>query len=125
MAGGTNAFSSDAILADTRRVDSAEITIVTAGTIVSIAIPDNVIGFKLFPRTNTVRFDVNNTSVSAVAALAVTGGTAQIDISTSFSRGGIAKNDQWETRLLERKPDKVLSMRCATASTVVDVEFFR
>ena len=108
--------SSDAATAEKRHLESyvdtgveksIEITLSgTPGTVTTITLPDTAKGFKLYPRTNHIRFSVNNTSPAAVA----TSSSGTIAAS-AFAAGGIAKNDAWETRLLPTGASRTLSLR--------------
>lgn len=105
---------------DTGNEKSIEITLSgTPGEITVVTLPDTAKGFKLYPRTNGVRFSVNNTSPAAVA----TSSTTPIAAS-ALAVGGIAKPDMWETRLLPNGTARTLSLRSATASVVVDLEVY-
>lgn len=118
--------------ADTGAERSIEVTLSgTPGTLTTITLPSDVKGFRLYPRTNSVRFAVyhlNNARTLAAVATDSTGTVA----STAFAIGGIAKNDLWETRLLpsvQKYPNgtainRVLTLRSITASVVIDVEIF-
>lgn len=82
----------------------------SVNTTQSISIPDEALGFRIYPTANSIRFAVNEApaAVGTMPALAV---------------GGIAKNDIWETRLLDWGTAKTLQL-LSTAATTVDVEFF-
>ncbi len=101
----------------------------TPGTLTTITLPTDVKGFRLYPRTNHVRFAVyysNNPRTLAAVATDTDNTVAAAD----FAIGGIAKNDIWETRLLppDRSnnggPARILTLRSITADVVVDVELF-
>jgi hypothetical protein len=105
---------------DTANESSLEVTLSgTPGTVTTITLPNTAKGFKLYPRTNHIRFSVNNTSTAAVGTSSSTTVAASV-----FAVGGIAKNDMWETRLLPNGASRTLSLRSTTASVVVDVEVF-
>lgn len=114
---------------DTGTETSIEATLsATPGTLKTIDIPDTAKGFKLYPRTNHIRFAVyqaNSERVLAAVATSAAGSNTIAD--TDLAIGGIAKNDMWEVRLLPPKtPEttRVLTLRSTTGSVVVDVEFF-
>lgn len=98
----------------------------TPGTLTTIDVPDDSKGFKLYPRTNHIRFAVYYAnSVRTLAAVATDTDNTIAD--TDLAIGGIAKPDIWETRLLPPKtPEttRILTLRSTTADVVVDVEFF-
>lgn len=111
---------------DTLNVRSIELTLSgTPGVISTITVPSGAKGFRLYPRSNHIRFMVNaGGSTNQIAAVAAS--SALIITSTDAARGGIAKNDAWETRLLpaiDNRP-RYLYLRSTTASVVVDIEFF-
>lgn len=109
-------------LVDTGNEKSLEITLsATPGTITNITLPDAAKGFRLFPRTNHIRFSVNNTSPAAVGTVAANDQTV---VAADFAVGGIAKADLWETRLLPHGKNRTLSLRSITGSVVVDCEVF-
>lgn len=105
---------------DTGSEQSIEITLSgTPGTVTTLTLPNTSKGVKIFARTNHVRFAVNNTAVAAVGT-----SSSQTIAATVLTVGGIAKADQWETRLLPSGTTRTLSIRSTTASVVVDVEVF-
>ena len=105
---------------DTGAEQSIEITLSgTPGTVTTVTLPAAAKGFKLYPRTNHVRFSVDNTSLAAVAT-----SSAATIAASAFAVGGIAKGDMWETRLLPSATTRTLSLRSTTASVVVDLEVF-
>ena len=107
---------------DTGAEKSVEITLsATPGTVTNITVPDTAKGFKLYPRTDHIRFSVNNTSPAAVATVATNDQTV---VAADFAVGGIAKGNLWETRLLPNGASRTISLRSATASVVVDLEVF-
>jgi hypothetical protein len=115
-------YSADEVLfrSDTGNSKSIEITLDgTPGALSTVTLPSDAIGFKIWPRTNHVRFAINQ----ALAAVAT--GTTTIAAS-DLAVGGIAKNDQWEVRLLPPayKGTRILTLRSTTASVVVDLEVF-
>ena len=112
---------------DTLNEKSIEVTLsATPGNLTTVTLPDNAKGFKLFPRTNHVRFAVYyDGTVRTLAAVATDsdGTVAAADLAI----GGIAKNDMWEVRLLPGdsiNTDRILTLRSTTASVVVDLEVF-
>ena len=105
---------------DTSREKSIEITLSgTPGELSTVTLPDDAIGFKIYPRTNHIRFAVNQ------GAAAVATGTTTVT-AANFAVGGIAKNDMWEVRLLPPRylGARILTLRSTTASVVVDLEVF-
>lgn len=113
---------------DTGNEVSSEVTLsATPGTVTAITIPNQYKGFRLYPRTNHVRFSVNR-SAAAVGTVATGNQAATIG---NFDTGGVAKAEAWETRLLpavgtnnSTSQSRVLYLRSITASVVVDVELF-
>ena len=90
----------------------------TANTVTTVTLPDNVRGFRLFPRANAIRFAVGENTV-AVGTSSSTTVAASV-----FTVGGIAKADMWETRLISAGASRTLRLSSATASVVVDIEVF-
>jgi hypothetical protein len=81
-------------------------------------LPDEAIGFRLYPRSSACRFAVGED----LAAVAISSAT---NIAASAPAvGGIAKADAWETRLLETGQNRTLRLRSPAASLVVDLEVF-
>ena len=118
--------------ADTGAERSIEVTLSgTPGTLTTITLPADVKGFRLYPRTNHVRFAVYHLNATRTLAAVATDSTGTVAAS-AFAIGGIAKNDIWETRLLpsvNKYPngasvERVLTLRSITASVVIDVEIF-
>jgi len=104
---------------DTGVEGSIEVTLSgTPGDVTVITLPDSSKGFKLFPRTNAIRFSVNATP-AAVATSATTPIAA-----SAFAIGGIAKENLWEIRLLPPGTSRTLNLRSITASVVIDIEVF-
>jgi len=96
---------------------SIRVTLAEAGTVTSIEVPDKARGARMFPAAE-IRFAVNENP----AAEASSGSTS---ISTSaLAVGGIAKANEWETRLLQGQIGRTLRLRGAAGSEVVQVEFF-
>ena len=90
----------------------------TPNTVTTITLPDNARGFRLYPTSNDVRFAVGENPATLATATATTIAAA------AFGVGGIAKGDQFETRLLEAGTSRTLRLSSATASTVVTAETF-
>lgn len=89
---------------------SSEVTLSgTPGTVSSVTLPDSAQGFRIFPRSNAVRF-----AIGEDPAAVGTGGT--------FTVGGVAKADAWETRTLDAGASRTLRLRSTVASVVIDVE---
>lgn len=98
----------------------------TPGTVTSIAVPSEAKGVKIYPRGNSVYFTTQSGALAATATSSAT--TIAV---AALSAGSIAKAEQWETRLFkgQSKADRsdgsrTLQIASATASVVVDVEFF-
>ena len=106
-------------------VTSVEVTLGSAGIVSTATVPSCAKGFRIYPRTNHVRFSVQigNSSNFPEAVGTVSSG-AEVT-SSSLKVGGIAKNDLWETRLLPYDGrQRYLYLRSTTSSVVVDLEFF-
>lgn len=98
---------------------SIEITLsATPGTVTTVTLPDEAIGFRLNPRSNPCRFAVGE-DPAAVATISATTIAA-----STMAVGGIARADAWETRLLDTGQTRTLHLRSATASLVIDLEVF-
>ncbi len=114
---------------DTGAEQSIEITLSgTPGTLTTVTLPDTAKGFKLYPRSNHVRFAVYQSSSARTLAAVATDSDGTV-AATDFAIGGIAKADQWETRLLPSKlvpstTTRILTLRSTTASVVCDLEVF-
>ncbi len=116
---------------DTGKVQSLELTLSgTAGLASTVTIPSWANGFRLYPRSNSIRFYVDTSTVSAIQAVGVvaTGAAASTN---SFTNGDIAKNDLWETRLLPCSggsgsgcTQRYLYLNSTTVSVVIDVTVF-
>jgi len=78
-------------------------------TVVPCTVPSNAVGFRLYPTTNAIRFNVD---ADPVAAGTVNAATA----------GGIAQAGIWETRLLPAGSSTVRIL--GTTTTNVDIEWF-
>jgi len=112
---------------DTGKVTSIEITLsAAAGTVSTVTIPSWAKGFRLYPRTNHIRFSVREVSDTVDVVLStVTTSSILIITSTDPARGGIAKANLWETRLLPFDgTTRTIHFMSATASVVLDLEFF-
>lgn len=107
---------------DTGAEKSIEITLSgTPGTETTITIPSDAVGFKIYPRSSSVRFAVN---ASPAAVATDSDGTVA---ATDLAIGGIAKANQWEVRILPpegQSGTRILKIESATASVVVDFEVF-
>lgn len=79
-------------------------------SVVTVTVPDDAMGFRLYATTNPIRFAINEdpATVGTLASLTV---------------GGIAKADMWETRIIAIGTSRTLRLLGTTATTV-DVEFF-
>lgn len=114
-------------LIDTGAEGSIECTLsATPGNLTTITVPSTAKGFKLYPRINHVRFAVYPSGTVRTLAAVATDSTGTVAAS-AFAIGGIAKNDQWEVRLLpptRSGETRVLTLRSITASVIVDVEVF-
>jgi hypothetical protein len=100
-------------------LSSLEVTLsATPGTVTTITLPDTAQGFRIYPRTNAVRFSINENPAAVGASSSTT------IAASAFGVGGIAKRDQWEVRLLETGASRTLRLNSLVASTVVDVEVF-
>jgi len=109
---------------DTAFERSIEITLdATPGNLTTVTLPDDCKGFRLYPRSNHIRFAVSNGTFSRTLAAVATDSDGTVAAS-DFAIGGIAKNDTWETRLLPSGTTRILTLRSTTASVVVDVEVF-
>ena len=98
---------------------SIEITLSgTPGTVTTVTIPDTAQGFRLYPRANACRFAVGEDPAAVGASSSTTIAAA------AFGAGGIAKPDQWETRLIAPGAGRTVRLRSTTASLIVDMEVF-
>ncbi len=112
---------------DTGKEKSIELTLSSsAGVVSTVTVPSWAKGFRLYPRTNAIRFSVRLESNSSDVNISSTVASSAISIAEdNLGRGGIAKPDGWETRLLPADATtRLLYLRSATSSVVVDVEFF-
>lgn len=111
---------------DTGKEESVEVTLsATAGLVSTVTVPSWAKGFRLYPRSNHIRFSVQiGTTERAVEAVGTATAGAAVS-TTTVNVGGIAKNDVWETRLLpaDNRP-RYIYLRSTTTSVVVDLEFF-
>jgi hypothetical protein len=103
--------------ADTN-TESIQITLSTAGTVTTVNLSNLAKGFRLYPRSSDVRFSVNETVTSVQSS------SATSIAASSFGQGGIAKSEQWETRLLSSGTGRFLTLISATSSVVVELEVF-
>ena len=114
---------------DTGFEQSAEVTLsASAGQISTVTVPSNAKGFRMYPRTNAIRFSVElGTSESRVVAAVGTVSTGAAIAESDLTNGGVVKPDAWETRLLPATTPSVqrfIYLRSITASVVVDFEIF-
>jgi hypothetical protein len=110
-----------ALAADARQgaLFSIEITLsATPGTVTTLTIPDSARGFCLFPRNGNARFAVNE-NPAAVGASSATSIAA-----SAMTAGGIAKQSEWVTRLIEAGTSRTIRLRSLTASLILDLEVF-
>jgi hypothetical protein len=100
-------------------LSSIEITLsATVGTVTTVTLPDTARGFNLYARANPARFAINEDP-------AAVGTSSSTTIAASaFTVGGIAKADQWTTRLIAAGTNRTLRLRSLTASLVLDLEVF-
>lgn len=91
-----------------------------AGTARTITVPDWARGVKVYPIGNPCQFSMGETPV-AFPATAV--GTSALAF-TVLGVGVRCQKDTWETRLLDEGTARVLHFISATASLVVEIEFF-
>jgi hypothetical protein len=109
-------LSADAIQG---QLGSIEITLSgTPGTVTTFTFPDTAQGFNLYPRSNPARFAIGE-DPAAVATSSSTSIAA-----AALAVGGIAKADQWTTRLIAAGTSRTLRLRSLTASLVIDLEVF-
>ncbi len=113
-----------------------KVTLGSATVVTAINLPESAKGFRIFP-SGEVLFDVSLSARGADDPEArATNNTNNIAFS-SFSRGGIAKASQWETRLLPSTAEGVvpvgtgvtptgryLKLYPIAGSETVDVEIF-
>jgi hypothetical protein len=111
---------------DTGGEVSAEVTLsASAGLISTVTVPSWAKGVRFYPRTNHVRFSIQDGETSRVVAAVGTASAGAAVSTTTVTTGGIAKNDMWETRLLPfTGRQRYIYLRSTTASVVVDLEFF-
>jgi hypothetical protein len=97
---------------------SVEVTLSgTPGEVTSLAVLEGAEGVKIYPASD-VRFALNGDPAAKASS-----SDASIAAS-ALAAGAIAKAGQWETRLLQPGTGRTLRMASATASVVVEVEFF-
>lgn len=114
-------------LVDTGSESSIEITLSsTAGNLTIVTLPTTAKGFKLYPRSSSIRFAVYQSDAARTLAAVATATGSTVAIG-AFAIGAIAKNDVWEVRLLPPVllgKDRTLSLRSTAGSVVVDLETF-
>jgi len=88
-----------------------------------VTLPDDCKGFRLYPRSNHIRFAVDNGVLARTLAAVATDSDGTV-AAADLAVGGIAKNDIWETRLLPSGTTRLLTLRSITASVIVDLEVF-
>ena len=113
---GRTTLNADAV---TGALKSIEITLSgTPGTVTTVTIPDTAQGIRLYPRSNGIRFAIGEDP-------AAVGTSSNTTIAASaFTVGGVAKADQWETRILAAGTSRTVRIRSITASVVIDMEVF-
>lgn len=104
---------------DTGFESSLTIVLASSNTVATVTLPDDAKGFKLYPRSTSIRFSVNQSTVT-VSSTSYNTSFASSDLGA----GGIAKNDQWETRLLPYGKGRQLMLRPDSSSVTVDLEAF-
>ena len=92
----------------------------TALTVTTIAIPDDAVGFRLYPAADIVRWNID----AAPGVEVELDTTDQTGVASDMADGGYAQPLMWENRLIEAWSGRVLQLRSATASSVIYVEFF-
>jgi hypothetical protein len=95
----------------------------SATTVSKVAIPNTAQGVRLFPRTYPVQFGFGADTIVQQATATFSGTTIATG---SLGVGGIAKNDQWEVRLIAPGTSRTLNLipSGSNISGLVDVEFF-
>ena len=110
-----------ALAADARQgaLFSIEITLSgTPGTVTTVTIPDGARGFCLYPRNGNARFAVGENPAAVGASSSTTIAASALTV------GGIAKANEWVTRLIEPGTSRTLRLRSLTASLILDLEVF-
>ena len=98
---------------------SIEITLsATPGTVTTVTLPDSARGFCLYPRNGDARFAVTENPAAVGASSATT------IAASAMTAGGIAKQAEWVTRLIEGGTSRTLRLRSLTASLILDLEVF-
>jgi hypothetical protein len=94
----------------------------TAGGVAGLTLPLGALGVGLYPRTNDVRFSLDNPPDPTPIVTALP--TIQEGIKAAeLGRGAIAKGNQWTRRLLPGdKPGYTLYVLAESANTTVDIE---
>lgn len=118
------ATSGNSLAPDAKRGDVKSVQVTLSGTpntVTTVAIPNDAMGFRLYPVTNIIRWNID----AAPGAQSVLPTNDQSGVASDLSDGGYAMNDQWENRLIETfRTGRVLQLLSSTASVVVYVEFF-
>ncbi|MCG3177000.1 MAG: hypothetical protein MOGMAGMI_01964 [Candidatus Omnitrophica bacterium] len=100
-----------------------------AGSICTVTLPDWAKGFRIFPSAEIIFHVSKNDAGADDPAAQATSNAAAID-EGDMSIGGIAKADQWETRLLPtthegyRASERFLKLYGAAGSETIDLEIF-
>ena len=101
------------------QLTSIEITLsATPGTVTTVTLPDTARGFTLYPRANPARFAIGEDPAAVAASSSTTIAAASLAV------GGIAKADEWTTRLIAAGTGRTLRLRSLTASLILDLEVF-
>jgi len=88
---------------------STKRTLGGAGTVTSITLPNDVIGFRIYA-DKEIRFAISEDPAA--------------ESTTEFVAGGIIKPGQWESRLLQSGADRTLRLRAIAGGEIVQVEVF-
>ena len=110
-----------AMVADARQsaLFSIEITLsATPGTVTTVTIPDSARGFNLYPRSGAARFAINENPAAVGASSSTT------IAANALTVGGIAKSNEWVTRLIDSGTSRTIRLRSLVASLVLDLEVF-
>jgi hypothetical protein len=91
----------------------------TLSTVTTITLPNTAQGIRLYPHTNPIVFAFGSDTVASQATSSSTTIAA-----AAFSVGNLAKNDNWEVRLIAPGSSRTLHLLGTVASTLVDVECF-
>lgn len=96
----------------------------SSSTVATILLPSSATGFKLYPITNIVQFEVDKDTTSSLATVnAETTYSTQL-ITSSFTAGGFAMNDIVENRLLPSGSSRYLHIMPLTVGTTVRIELY-